>query len=262
MFPPVAAPIPTVPFMDSGQTFPLLGLSTGQFGVTVARYFVAGWVMAFAGDDVSRETRESAGSIIAKMEWEHLSDEELIARYRAETNQSRADQYINELFRRHHVKVARWCLAFTNDRESAADLAQEICAKAYKSLFSFNGQAKFSTWLYSIARNHCLNAIRARSSLPAMDSLHVVIDTLPDPALENPDAGMERKQQAEIARQLVCEVLEETERVVFTLHFAEGLPLDVISRMLNLTNASGAKAYVVSAKRKLERAVRIWKAKS
>jgi DNA-directed RNA polymerase specialized sigma subunit len=95
-----------------------------------------------------------------------------------------------------------------------------------------------------------------------MDSLHVVIDTLPDLALENPDAVMERKELAEVARQLVCEALEETERAVFTLHFAEELPLEVIGRMLNLTNASGAKAYLVSAKRKLERAVRRWKAKS
>lgn len=253
----------TVLSMDSGQTYSDPGRFTAQFGVTVARHFVAGCAVAFAGDDAaSCETRESNGTIIAKMEWEQLSDEKLIARYRAETNQSRSEQYINELFRRHHLKVARWCLAFTNDRESAADLAQEICAKAYKSLFSFNGQSKFSTWLFSIARNHCLNAIRSRSSLPAMDSLHVVIDTLPDLALENPDSMMERKQMAEIARQIVCEALEETERVVFTLHFAEGLPLDVISRILNLTNASGAKAYVVSAKRKLERAVRMWKAKS
>jgi RNA polymerase sigma-70 factor, ECF subfamily len=67
---------------------------------------------------------------------------------------------------------------------------------------------------------------------------------------------------AEIAHQLVCESLEETERVVFTLHFAEDLPLDTITRMLNLTNPSGAKAYLVSAKRKLQRAVRIWKARA
>ncbi|HLY97509.1 MAG TPA: RNA polymerase sigma factor [Candidatus Angelobacter sp.] len=219
----------------------------------VARHSAAGWTMVPVDDKAS---------IIAKMEWEHLSDEKLIARYRAETNKARAEQYINELFRRHHVKVARWCLAFTNDRESAADLAQEICAKAYKSLHSFHGQSKFSTWLFSIARNHCLNAIRTRSSLPGMDSLHAVLDTLPDLAAENPDVMMERKQLAEIACQILCEALEETERVVFTLHFAEELPLDVIGRMLNLTNASGAKAYVVSAKRKLERAIRIWKAKN
>lgn len=196
------------------------------------------------------------------MGWESPPDEELIARYRDEASKSRSEQYVNELFRRYHAKVARWCLAFTNDRESAADLAQEICAKAYRNLSSFRGQSKFSTWLFSVARNHCLNAVRARSGVPAMESSEEIIDELPDLASESLDAAIERKQMAEIARQLVCESLEETERVVFTLHFAEELPVDVITRMLNLTNPSGAKAYLVSAKRKLQRAVRIWKAKA
>jgi RNA polymerase sigma-70 factor (ECF subfamily) len=191
----------------------------------------------------------------------NLSDEELIGLYRGETNGSRSEQYVNELFRRHHAKVASWCLAFTKDRESALDLAQEICAKAYQNFSSFKGQSKFSTWLFSIARNHCLNVVRARSRSLVMEPDQGVIDTLPDLVAEHPDAAIERKETAEIVRQLLCESLDDTERVVFTLHFAEEVPLDVITRMLNLTNASGAKAYVVSAKRKLQRAVRIWKTK-
>ncbi|HWZ46540.1 MAG TPA: sigma-70 family RNA polymerase sigma factor [Candidatus Saccharimonadales bacterium] len=200
--------------------------------------------------------------IIPQMGWESLSDEELIARYHAGAKEPRSRECANELFRRHHVKVARWCLAFTNDRESAADLAQEICAKAYQNLSSFRGKSKFSTWLFSIARNHCLNSARARSIVPAMESDPLVMDSLPDLTSQDPSAAIEGQQLAEAARRLVSETLEETERVVFTLHFAEELPLDVIDRMLNLTNASGAKAYLVSAKRKLERAVRIWKARA
>lgn len=206
-----------------------------------------------------RETKEFVRFIIPQMEWEDLSDEELIIRYRSRT--SRSEQYVNELFRRHHAKVARWCLAFTDDRESAADLAQEICAKAYQNLSSFKGQAKFSTWLYSIARNHCLNDIRSHASPLVTESPEMYLDSLPSP-LESPDVAMEREQLAAIARHLVCETLEETERTVFTLHFADEIPLDVITRMLNLTNSSGAKAYLVSAKRKLERAVRVWKARA
>lgn len=199
--------------------------------------------------------------IIPEMRWEDLTDEVLIARYRAEAGQASAEQYLNELFRRHHVKVARWCLSVTGDRESAADLAQEICVKAYQNLSYFKGQSKFSTWLYSITRNHCLNAVRSRANTPEMDSDELVMDTLPDIS-DSPLASVERKQQADIARQLVNETLEETEKAVFTMHFAEELPLDVITRMLNLSNASGAKAYLVSAKRKLDRAAKRWKARA
>jgi DNA-directed RNA polymerase specialized sigma subunit len=90
----------------------------------------------------------------------------------------------------------------------------------------------------------------------------MVMETLPDVGLESPLASVERKQQGEIARQLINETLEETEKAVFTLHFGEELPLDVITRMLKLENASGAKAYLVSAKRKLDRAARRWKARA
>jgi RNA polymerase sigma-70 factor (ECF subfamily) len=195
------------------------------------------------------------------MSWEELSDEALIARYRDEADKQAAEQYVNELFRRHHVKVARWCLSFAPDRESAADLAQEICAKAYQKLFLFKGESKFSTWLFSIARNHCLNSVRSRSNAPVMDSDETVMETLPDLVSENPQKAAERKQLAGLARQLINETLEETEKQVFTLHYAEEVPLDVITRMLKLENASGAKAYLVSAKRKLDRAVKRWSAR-
>lgn len=201
-------------------------------------------------------------AIIREMRWEDLSDEALIARYRAEADKAAAEQYINELFRRHHVKVARWCLSVIGNRESAADLAQEICVKAYQNLSYFKGQSKFSTWLYSITRNHCLNAVRSRNSAPEMESEEMVVETLPDLGSDSPLASVERKQQAEIARQLINETLEETEKAVFTLHFGEELPLDTITRMLKLDNASGAKAYLVSAKRKLDRAARRWKARA
>jgi DNA-directed RNA polymerase specialized sigma24 family protein len=55
--------------------------------------------------------------------------------------------------------------------------------------------------------------------------------------------------------------LDEIEKQVFILHYADEVPLKVITRLLGLTNRSGAKAYIVSARRKLSRAVREWKAR-
>ena len=206
--------------------------------------------------------KETLIAIIPGMHWDELSDEALIAKYRGEADQQLGEQYLNELFRRHHIKVARWCMGFTGDRESAADLAQEICTKAYQNLPYFKGQSKFSTWLFSIARNHSLNFIRSRNAGPQIEEDEAVFDTLPDLASDSPLKSVERKQLTEIARQIVNEELDETEKQVFTLHFAEEMPLDAITRTLNLTNQSGAKAYLVSAKRKLDRAVKRWNAKA
>ena len=62
-------------------------------------------------------------------------------------------------------------------------------------------------------------------------------------------------------RQLLAESLDETERTVMTLHYGEEMPLDAITRTLKLANASGAKAYIVSARRKLNRAIERLKAR-
>jgi RNA polymerase sigma-70 factor, ECF subfamily len=237
--------------------------SIAQVGTGERRRAVAAAPRPASSKTASHDAKgEQALAIIPEMRWEELSDEALIAQARTEADKGAAEQHLNELFRRHHVKVARWCLSVTGDRESAADLAQEVCVKAYQNLSYFKGQSKFSTWLYSITRNHCLNALRSRTNAPEMDSDEMLMETLPDMSSDSPLASVERKQQSEIARQLINEALDETEKAVFTLHFGEELPLDAITRMLKLENLSGAKAYLVSAKRKLDRAARRWKARA
>jgi RNA polymerase sigma-70 factor, ECF subfamily len=202
-------------------------------------------------------------AIIEPMSLEQLLDEELVANYRSNAEARDRDLYIDELFRRNYAKVARWCLRFTADRDSAADLAQEVFAKAYQNLSSFQGQSKFSTWLFVIARNHCLNAVRANArqatELTTDDSEDILL-AIADRA---PDAHtlMEKAATAQTVRRLLSEALDETEKMVFTLHYGEDVSLDAITRLLRLENQSGAKAYIVSAKRKLARLVQQWKAR-
>lgn len=188
------------------------------------------------------------------MELKQLSDEELVARWRAAAGTPQAVDLVEELFRRHYARVARWCFRFIGDRDSAADLAQEIFAKVYRSLDSFEEHSKFSTWLYSVVRNECVNALKARSILPGTIALT---------DLDEGDSSdvVERLGDAELAQLLLNEALEETEKAVFALHFGADLPLQAITRLLNLTNASGAKAYIVSARRKLSRAIQRWLAR-
>jgi RNA polymerase sigma-70 factor (ECF subfamily) len=206
---------------------------------------------------------EKPVAIIEPMSLEQLLDEELVSRYRSTAEVGEREQYINELFRRNYARVARWCLRFTADREASADLAQEIFAKAYQNLTSFQGQSKFSTWLFVIARNHCLNAVRANArqatELKADDCEEILLgiaDNAP-----NAHSLMEQTASAQMVRNLLSEALDETEKVVFTLHYGEDVPLDAITRLLRLENQSGAKAYIVSAKRKLARLVQQWKAR-
>ena len=202
-------------------------------------------------------------AIIEAMPLEQLPDEELVAQYRSTADVREREQFVDELFRRNYARVARWCLRFTADRESAADLAQEVFTKAYQNLSSFQGQSKFSTWLFVIARNHCLNAVRANARQATelrVDDGEEILTAIADRS-PNAHSAMEQMASAQLVRKLLSEALDETEKMVFTLHYAEEVPLDAITRLLRLENQSGAKAYIVSAKRKLARLVQQWKAR-
>jgi RNA polymerase sigma-70 factor (ECF subfamily) len=191
------------------------------------------------------------------MKFEELSAEELVTRALALAGSTEGDRCANELFERHYSRVAYWCLRFSGDRESAADLAQEIFARAHRALKDFQGHSKFSTWLYTITRNHCLNAAKSRSVRP----IEVGEEALAElPGDDSPHPG-ERESSARLANQVLEEALDETEKRVFTLHYGDELTLAAITRLLGLTNDSGAKAYIVSAKRKLNRYLQRWRAK-
>jgi RNA polymerase sigma-70 factor (ECF subfamily) len=182
-----------------------------------------------------------------------LSDEELVERYRAASGSPVGQAFIDQLFNRHHSRVAAWCYRMTGDVDSAADLAQEVFLKAFRYIDSFRGDSKFTTWLYTIARNHCNDELRLRSGSPEQVE-EGVLEQVEDFRIEHTFTSIERRQSEELMRQLMSEELDEIETKVMKLHFADELPLDNITRLLGLVNQSGAKAYIVSARRKLIRA--------
>ncbi len=180
-----------------------------------------------------------------------LSDDQLVAEYKRRSGNAR-NEVEEELFTRNYGRVARWCYRMTNDREAAADLAQDVFLKAHRALEGFKGTAQFSTWLYSIVRNEALN--RIPRSKPAIENDDILEEFA---ALEaGPDELAERRDRARWLDDFLRSTLDSTERTVFTLHYGDEMPLDTISRLLRLGNASGAKAYIVSARRKLARAAR------
>ena len=75
-------------------------------------------------------------------------------------------------------------------------------------------------------------------------------------------AALDARDTRNVVQTLMNDALDETERLVMTLHYGHDMRLDAITTALGLTNTSGAKAYIVRAKRKLKAAVNRWKMKS
>ena len=191
---------------------------------------------------------------------DEVSDEELVAQYRLAPASDRSRRLLDELFRRHRGRVVAWCYRLSGDRDRAADLAQDVFLKAYSSLDTYRRDSKFTTWLYVIARNRCRDEHRARSALrrDAPD------DFMPDePADHNAAlAALDARDARHVVDTLMDDVLTDVEKRVMTLHYGHEMRLDAITTALGLTNTSGAKAVIVSAKRKLNAAVKRWNEKS
>ena len=187
-----------------------------------------------------------------------LSDGEIVARYLSARSDEDASAWLQELFARHYEKVVTWCLRIAGDRDDACDLAQQVFLRVQRYLGTFRGDSRFSTWLYVIARSECMTWVKSRASRRDPDTDDSVCE-IPDDG-DSPDAVLERVRSADMVRALLARELDETEAKVFTLHYGDGVPLDAITRLLALENRSGAKAYIVSARRKLARAVQRLKA--
>ncbi|MBO0953315.1 sigma-70 family RNA polymerase sigma factor [Fibrella sp. HMF5405] len=80
------------------------------------------------------------------------TDEALVADFLV----TRHERPFTLLYKRYCRKVYRSCLRLLGDPHQAQDQAQEIFIKVYARLDTFQGKAKFSTWLFTITRYHCL----------------------------------------------------------------------------------------------------------
>jgi len=70
------------------------------------------------------------------------------------------------LVERYQKKIKRYAKRFLFNYEDAEDLTQEIFLKTYENIQSFDAKRKFSTWLYRIAHNHFINAIKKKGKEP------------------------------------------------------------------------------------------------
>ncbi len=137
------------------------------------------------------------------------------------------------------------------DARGSRSAASEVLLSAWRALPSFGGRSRFTSWLFVIARNRCFNAVAARSPLRDDD---VEIDALPSGALA-PDEQWEQWRDEEAMRRLMMEHLDEQERGALWMRCFERLSVDDVTRALHLDGASGARALLQRARRKLRAAL-------
>lgn len=142
------------------------------------------------------------------------------------------------------------------DPAQADDAAQEAFLKAYRSLARFREGAAFSTWLYRIASNHCLDELRRRARARS-DSLEALLEAGGDAAerlLPEVPSEVSRLEDADlVARALAC--LPADYRIILTLRETQGLDYQELTVALDCS-LDAVKTRLKRARRLLEEKLR------
>ena len=125
------------------------------------------------------------------------------------------------------------------DETEAEDLAQNVFLQVYKSASRYVSTAKFSTWLFTIARNLCLNEIRRRSRHPteSLDATHPESEDQPLHQFEDkktasaPESLLQRELEGKIAQALA--ELPENQRTALLLCRQDELSYEEIAEVLD-----------------------------
>jgi RNA polymerase sigma-70 factor (ECF subfamily) len=162
------------------------------------------------------------------------SDEELLVAYRDGDTAA-----FKTLFEKYRGPLFNFLLRRVRDRERAEELYQDVWTKVIEGCGEFRGDSKVSTWLYTIARNRCIDharrmKLRSHRTLdaPGHDSNPPLVERIgnPGPSVDALAAGATLKERIALA----VEQLPDDQQEVFLLRQLQGLGFREIAEIVNV----------------------------
>ncbi|MBQ8510659.1 MAG: sigma-70 family RNA polymerase sigma factor [Clostridia bacterium] len=124
--------------------------------------------------------------------------------------------------------------------EDALDLSQEVFVKIWKSIGSYRGDCRFSTWVYRIATNACFDHLRrnvlptdSMTGAPDEDGDERPLDVADESLSASPERTLEQRETVTAVRAAIAQLSEEQQEVVL-LRDIEGYTYEEIAEMLHL----------------------------
>lgn len=159
------------------------------------------------------------------------TDEEIVQQV-----QNGDTQAFGVLVERYAAKILRYARKFLLSREDSEDLVQEVFIKVYINIQSFDARKKFSSWLYRIAHNEFINALKKKKREPLA---FVDLDALfPHPfAKETTDQGIRDREITETLDRLL-DTLDPKYREPLVLYYFEEMGYQEIAEVLRMPVAT------------------------
>jgi RNA polymerase sigma-70 factor, ECF subfamily len=156
-------------------------------------------------------------------EMKHLNDQELMR-----IVQSGDYSPASEIYDRYSGRIYNFAFRFLKNAEAAEDATQEVFVKMLKHANQFHGDAKLSTWLFSITANWCRDYLR-KADNKTKESDDVLIQ-IPAPSELAPDRNLERRQSEQRVRRAL-EALTAEQREAILLSRYQGLSYAEIAQI-------------------------------
>jgi RNA polymerase sigma factor (sigma-70 family) len=175
------------------------------------------------------------------MQVKKFTDEQLVKLF----IETQKNIYFEQLYDRYSDKVFRKCVSFVKDEAQAEDFTHDIFMKLVLNLGSYKETAKFSTWLFSITYNYCIDQIRI-----AKKHQEVALDDNFDAADDDEDAAM-AEMDAQRLHKAMALILPE-EKSILMMKYQDDLSIKEISTSLDVSE-SAVKMRLLRAKEKLRK---------
>lgn len=144
-----------------------------------------------------------------------------------------------ELVRRYEKRVYAVALRSSGSPEDAADITQEVFLRAWRSIESFRGDSGFSTWLFRITMNLCVDHARHKHAQPQTQPIVTDDETerpLPDPA-PTPEEHLDNRELGRELSAALEEISEEHRRIVL-LRDVSGMSYTEIAEVLEISEGT------------------------
>jgi len=159
-----------------------------------------------------------------------ISDEELVSLY----IKTRKESYFETIYDRYEKKVYAKCISMLKNEAQAQDATQDIFIKVLLNISKFAGKSRFSTWIYSITYNYCIDVLRKINK----DAL-----VFPEQFDENLEAtnDLDEKLLLEIKinrLEVVLNELPNTDKTVLIMKYQDEMSIKQIGQLFNKSDSA------------------------
>jgi len=173
-------------------------------------------------------------------EFQHISDQDLLARY----YESYDNRLLGILLQRYTMLLLGVCMKYLKDEEAAKDSVQQIFLKVIHELKRYRVQY-FKSWLYMIARNHCLMQLRKHDIKSTKEVSENIIEE------ERPLQQHMEKEQLLSLMEISLDELNADQKTCITLFYLDKRSYQQISEQTGLSLMQ-VKSFIQNGKRNLK----------